>query len=116
MKIMKKNIRTDHKNRIPSNKNAFAFRLKHALRVRKLLTSDIAEKTGISKKTLRLYMTSQSMPSKKRLVKIAKDLHVAPAWLLGLMPLEACNHCHDANTESDVFLTILHFYIKGDKL
>ena len=77
--------------RNPGNQESFAFRLNYALQLRKLLAIDITNQTGIGKSTMSLYMNGKSIPSRERLIILAKALRVNAAWLFGLTPLEAYN-------------------------
>ena len=87
--------------RNPNNQNSLAYRLNFALRLRKLRAIDITEKIGLGTSTMSLYMNGKSMPSKERVIKLAKNLRVDPAWLLGLTPLEAYNRYDDTDPYLD---------------
>ena len=81
--------------RNPNNVNSVAYRLAYGLKLRKLLSTDICQMTGLSKSTMSLYLHGKSMPGKERLIIIADALRVDSAWLYGLTPLQAYNRYGD---------------------
>lgn len=63
---------------------AVAMRLRKALADNNMKAIDLAELTGLSQGMISLYYNGHNAPSNKAAYKMAKHLHVNPAWLMGL--------------------------------
>lgn len=61
----------------------FRHRLVYAMNQLGLRQIDLAERTGLSKSTITLYVQGKREPRWKELQKLASVLGVAPGWLLG---------------------------------
>ncbi len=62
---------------------AFRDRLKTAMQIRGLRSTDLVERTGVPKGAISYYLAGKSQPKADRLHIIAQALDVSEAWLLG---------------------------------
>lgn len=69
----------------------FASRLREVMGKRGIKQSPLAEKAGLRRQTISLYMAGQSKPDTDRLRKIAEALHVSADYLLGLSDNDSVN-------------------------
>ncbi|MCC8122111.1 MAG: helix-turn-helix domain-containing protein [Oscillospiraceae bacterium] len=74
-----------------SGKGVFPTRLRERMSERGETQSSLAEKIGVQRQTVSLYMNGQSKPDTDRLASIAKGLEVSADWLLGLIDVRSVN-------------------------
>lgn len=67
-----------------AEKTVFATKLRECMKVRGENQTTLAEKIGVQRQTISLYMNGQSSPNTETLTAIAKALDVSTDWLLGL--------------------------------
>lgn len=81
------------KKSIPDEFSDFPVRLKQLMSKRKVIKNkrecptsqqDLADKLGIKRQTVSLYLTGQSVPDALQIRKIAQFFNVSADWLLGL--------------------------------
>lgn len=63
---------------------SFAQRLRDAMQSAGLKAVDLHERTGISKASISEYLSGNYEPKQKNVYRLAKALHVAPSYLMGL--------------------------------
>lgn len=61
-------------------------RLKEALARADMKPAELADRSGINRGTISQYYNGKHIPTNINASKIAKVLHVDPAWLMGLPP------------------------------
>lgn len=66
----------------------FASQLRKTMEEKKETQTSLAEKTGLQRQTISLYVNGQSKPDTARLTLIAKALDVSADWLLGLTNIQ----------------------------
>ena len=64
-------------------------RLKIAIRVKGISQLELAQKVGVSEKSISSYIHNKSTPRISILAKLAKALDTSVDWLLGLNPTES---------------------------
>ena len=62
----------------------FSSRLRYAMQYSGMRATDLSELTGISRATIREYMSGRYVPKQRNLGRLAKVLHVQPTFLMGL--------------------------------
>ena len=62
---------------------SFSKRLEAALQARQMRQSVLAQKIGVSRASITMYLQGKTIPRKNRLFKISEALDVQSAWLLG---------------------------------
>lgn len=59
-------------------------RLTHALEMRGMTQSELAEKTGITEVSISRYINDLRTPRVSQVIALCKELNISADWLLGL--------------------------------
>lgn len=64
--------------------DSFSNRLKKAMELRNIKSSELSEKANIPKSAISQYLSGQYEAKQKSIFKLAKALNVSESWLMGL--------------------------------
>lgn len=117
MRTVIKNMARKTRASYVTEKDIFPVRLSGVMKERKETQSSLAQKTGVQRQTISLYMLGQSKPDVDRLTAIAKALCVSADYLLGIVDEETTDAdiqsvCNYTGLSSDT-VKELHSYSRN---